>query len=326
MKQRILLTIIGFLIFNLSFGQENEKYSELINEAWKLYETREYLKSAEKYSEAFVALNNKGKSSDRYNAACSWAMANKIDSAFVQLFKIVKYDNYINYNHISTDTDLTTLYSDKRWSEIIEFVKANKEKVEANYNKLLVSVLDTIYNDDQKYRAEGEELINKYGWESEEVKDFRKIIIAKDSINLIKVEKILTEYGWLGTDIVGEKGNSTLFLVIQHAKTETQLKYLPMFRVAVNNGKAQASHLALMEDRVLLAQGEKQIYGSQIGTDMITNEYILSPMIDPDNVDKRIEEIGLMPLAEYLNHFDLVWDIEKFKKRMKEYDLTRTKK
>ena len=99
-----------------------------------------------------------------------------------------------------------------------------------------------------------------------------------------------------------------------------------MFREAVKKGNSQESDLALMEDRVLLAQGEKQIYGSQIGIDMKTNEYLLSPMIDPDNVDKRREEVGLIPLAEYLNHFDLIWNIEKFKKRMEEYDSTRAKK
>ena len=76
----------------------------------------------------------------------------------------------------------------------------------------------------------------------------------------------------------------------------------------------------------MLAQGEKQIYGSQIGMDGKTNEYILSPMIGPDNVDKRREEVGLMLLAEYLNHFDLNWDVEKFKKRMEEYESTRIKK
>src|SRR5680860_156187 len=102
MKKTTLFTIIGFLMINLSFGQENEKYSELINEGWKLYQTKEYLKSAEKYSDAFNVSKGKEKSSDRYNAACSWALANKIDSSFVQLFKIVKYDNYTNYNHIST--------------------------------------------------------------------------------------------------------------------------------------------------------------------------------------------------------------------------------
>lgn len=202
----------------------------------------------------------------------------------------------------------------------------NQKTPENSLNKELVAVLDTIQQDDQKYRVEEQELEKKYGWESKEMQDIWKIINEKDSINLIKVEKILNEYGWLGSDIVGEEGNSTLFLVIQHSNTQTQLKYLPMFREAVKNGKAKASDLALMEDRVLLAQGQKQIYGSQIGIDIKTNEYSLSPMIDPDNVDKRRAEVGLMPLSEYLKYWDLTWDVEKFKKRMEEFDLEKNKK
>ena len=99
----------------------------------------------------------------------------------------------------------------------------NKKTAEVSLNKELIAVLDTILQDDQKYRIEADELVNKYGWESIEVQDIWKIINVKDSINLIKVEEILAEYGWLGSDIVGEEGNSTLFLVIQHANTQTQL-------------------------------------------------------------------------------------------------------
>ena len=197
---------------------------------------------------------------------------------------------------------------------------------EPTLNKELVAILDTIYQEDQKYREESQDLEKKYGWNSKEVQDVWEIINVKDSINLIKVEKILAEYGWLGADIVGETGNKALFLVIQHSNTQTQVKYLPMLREAVKNGKAKASSLALMEDRVLLAQGEKQIYGSQLEMDFKTNLYVLSPMIDPDNVDKRRAEVGLKPIAEYLKFWDLTWDVEKFKKRMEIYDSEKNKK
>ncbi len=320
MKNTTLLTIIGFLIFNFSFGQENEKYSKLTNEAWKLYETKEYLKSAEKYSEAFALSNNKEKSSDRYNAACSWALVNKIDSAFVQLFKIVKYDNYTNYNHITTDTDLTNLYSDKRWNEIVEFVKANKEKVEANYDKPLVSILDTIYKEDQTYRKQIKGIEEKYGRESKEMKTHWKLIVEKDSINLIKVQKILDEHGWLGTDLIGSQGNSTLFLVIQHSPLDVQEKYLPMMRNAVKKGNARANSLALLEDRVALRKGERQIYGSQIGRDQVTGEYYVSPLIDPDNVDKRRSEVGLGKLEDYVSHWNITWNVENYKTQLIEIE------
>ncbi|MFD0836140.1 DUF6624 domain-containing protein [Mariniflexile aquimaris] len=320
MKKTALFTIIGLLMINLSFGQENEKYSELINKAWKLYETKEYLKSAEKYSEAFNLSNGKEKSSDRYNAACSWALANIIDSSFVQLFKIVKYDNYSNYNHITTDTDLTNLYPDKRWNEIIELVKVNKEKKEEKYDKTLVSILDTIYKEDQTYRIQIKGIEEKYGRESEEIKRHFKLILEKDSINLIKVKKILDERGWLGTDLIGSQGNSTLFLIIQHSPLDVQEKYLPMIRDAVKKGNARASSLALLEDRVALRKGERQIYGSQIGRDQVTGEYYVSPLIDPDNVDKRRSEVGLGKLTDYVSRYGIIWDIEKYKIQLLELE------
>lgn len=325
MKKTTILAILGLLVFNLSFGQDREKYSELIKEAWNLYETKDYKQSAEKYSEAFVALGNKGNISDRYNAACSWALAKEIDSSFVQLFRIAEKGNYSNYGHITTDTDLDILHSDKRWSEVLDKIKGNKEKAEANLDKPLVAVLDTIYQEDQGLRRQISEVEEKYGRDSDEMKTHWKTIAEKDSINLIKIQKILDERGWLGPDIIGNQGNTTLFLVIQHSDQAVQEKYLPMMREAVAKGNARPSSLALLEDRVALGQGKKQIYGSQIGRNTETGEFYVSPLQDPDNVDKRRAEVGLGTLQEYVSNWNITWDVEKYKKELPEIEKSRNK-
>lgn len=41
-------------------GQDYLKYYQLVEEASQLYDSNEYLKSGQKYSEAFIALGNKG--------------------------------------------------------------------------------------------------------------------------------------------------------------------------------------------------------------------------------------------------------------------------
>jgi hypothetical protein len=178
--------------------------------------------------------------------------------------------------------------------------------------------LDTIYQDDQLLRQEGDVIIKKYGWEkcweSEEMKVLVPKIQLQDSINLMKVEEIIHKYGWLGADVVGEQGNQTLWLVIQHSDPQTQEEYLPILREAVRNGKASASDLAYLEDRVALSQGEKQIYGSQIGFDSETQLYYVSPLEDPDNVDKRRADVGLPPLAYYVVEWQIKWDVEQYKK------------
>jgi len=314
MKQTTLI-IAFFLLTNLTFGQNIPKeYFDLVKKADSLYNAKDFKNSANIYSEAFKANGWKGPPNDRYNAACSWALAAVPDSAFFQLDRIATKSNYTNYGHITTDPDLNSLHNDNRWKPLLEKIKQNKDKAEANLNKPLVETLDSIYVEDQKYRQQIDGIKKKYGWESKEMKDHWKIINEKDSINLIKVKAILDKYGWLGTDVVGGQGNSTLFLVIQHSDQATQEKYLPMMREAVKKGKAEGSSLALLEDRVALRQGKKQIYGSQIGRDLETQLYYVSPLEDPDNVDKRRAEVGLQPLAEYVSHWQIKWDIEKYKK------------
>ena len=311
--KKIIFLFACFISTQVSLGQSVEYYN-LVKKADSLHNAKDFKASALTYSAAFKANGWKAVSNDRYNAACSWALANNSDSSFFQLNRIATKANYINYGHITTDPDLNSLHEDLRWKPLLEIIKQNKEKAEANLNKPLVAELDSIYTEDQKYRLQIDEIEKKYGWESNQMKAHWKIINEKDSVNLIKIKSLLDKYGWLGTDVIGEQGNSTMFLVIQHSDIATQDKYLPMMREAVKNGKAKGSSLALLEDRVALRKGKKQIYGSQIGRDNDTKLYYVSPLEDPDNVDKRRAKVGLEPLADYVNYWQIKWDVEQYKK------------
>ena len=295
--------------------EDQEKYAVSIKEAWKLYEQKDYTNSAKKYQEGFDAIGGKAYLNDRYNASCSFSLAKNKDKAFYHLFRVAKDSKYSNLGHITTDTDLDFLHKDKKWNELIAIVKANKEFEEKDFDKPLVATLEKIYVEDQKYRKEINGIKEKYGWKSDEMKAHWKIIHEKDSLNLIEVQKILDTKGWLGKDVIGRQGNTTLFLVIQHSDIDVQLKYLPMMREAVKKGNARPSSLALLEDRIALRQGKRQIYGSQIHRDKETKEMYVAPLIDPENVDKRRAEVGLGKLADYVGHWNLVWDVKKHKER-----------
>lgn len=320
MKKSPFLLALALILSFAVHSQDREAYQKLVDEAWALYESADYRESGEKYSAAFVALGDRGSVNDRYNAACSYALAGVPDSAFVQLFRIAEKGNYTNLSHLTSDPDLNALHDDKRWPEVVNIVKANKDEAEANFDKPLVALLDSIYEEDQKYRRQIDQIQEEHGWDSEEMRAHWEIINEKDSLNLIKVEKILNERGWLGPDVVGSKGNSTLFLVIQHADHATQEKYLPMMREAVKKGNARPSSLALLEDRTALGRGEKQIYGSQIGTHPETGEYYVLPLIDPDQVDERREEMNLGPLQDYVSNWGMAWDVEEYKKNLPKYE------
>lgn len=305
MKKYISLFFL-LIICNGIIGQTaSSKYNILIKKADNFYRVKNYKASALTYSQAFK-LNWKPQITDRYNAACSWALAGITDSAFYQLNIIVSTDNYANYEQISRDQDLKSLQKDKRWKEILEVVKQNRKEQEAKLNKPLIKMLDSIKIEDQQYRSRINDIEMNYGYKSKEMEILWKIINEKDSINLIKVKAILENYGWLGPDVIGESGNNTLFLVIQHSDQKTQEKYLPVMREAVKIGNAKPSALALLEDRVALGQGKKQIYGSQIVKSSTTGKDTLAPVEDFANVDKRREAVGLEPLDDYLEYFGIV--------------------
>ena len=316
MKTIGALAILTMVLANLKgYTQVSPGYMENVTKGAELYQKKEFAASAKAYSVAFALNNGKGTETDRYNAACSYALAGNTDSAFVYLLGAAERNKYSNYNHMIADTDLESLHRDKRWTAILTLVKQNKEKVEENYLKPVVAILDSVLEEDQKWRAGIMQLIQKEGMESAVVKERLQKMQYADSVNLLKIQKILDQYGWVGFDQVGRTGAMTIFLVIQHSSLPVQQKYLPMMREAVAKKQAVAGNLALLEDRVAISEGRKQVYGSQLQTDKVTGKNFLSPLEDPDHVDERRAAVGLGPLAEYLKQFDVEWDAEAFKKQ-----------
>jgi hypothetical protein len=182
------------------------------------------------------------------------------------------------------------------------------------FNKEVAALLDTVYNEDQAGRVKIDSLQKIYGWKSEQVQSLLKPMQVLDSINLIKIKNIIDTYGWPGPDEVGKRGAQTIFLVIQHADSLTQVTYLPLMQEAVKKGKARPQDLALLEDRILTDQGKEQIYGSQVRTNEAgKNEFY--PIKDETNVNKRRASVGLQPLEDYAKYFDINYVLPKSKKR-----------
>jgi hypothetical protein len=131
-----------------------------------------------------------------------------------------------------------------------------------------------------------------------------------DSTNLIQIEKLLLEYGWMGRSMVGDTGNSALFLVIQHSNLETQIKYVPLLQKSAEIGESRPSNLDLMNDRILMRQGKKQIYGSQVVPNNSGGQEFY-PIEDEVNVNIRRAKLGMQPIEEYAKLFGIEYKIPK---------------
>lgn len=314
----ILLLQVSFTLAGAQ--QYQNDYDDYKKQAETLYKQKEYRSSALKYSEAFASIGDKGTINDRYNAACSWAMANEPDSAFYHLKRVAASGHFTNLDHLRKDLDLQSLHQDKRWQEIITLVTKYKDEKEKDYDKPLVAKLDSIFETDQRIRWQADSLYKKFGPDAPELKALEGKFKMVDSLNLVAVREILDTKGWLGPNIVGEKGTQTLFLVIQHADLKTQQKYLPLLQEAVSKKELDPSSFALLKDRIDLREGKKQTYGSQIFRDPTTKEQFVAPLIDPDHVDERRKAVGLQPIAEYVKFFNFNWDLDAYKKSLPRYE------
>jgi len=320
MSRPLTFLLSLLLVANNTSCQVEKKYSDLAVEAEKLYQNKDYLNASLKYSALFSSYPDLIQPNDRINAACSWTKVNQPDSAFKQLNSLSQNETFHYFSALNLHPDLKNLQVDKRWDEVINRIKQNRRKTAPGLNYSIVEILDTVYYNDQRFRWDINEIEKKYGWGSDEMKILIKNTLLYDSLNQVRITGILNKYGWLGTDDIGIEGNATLFLVIQHANIKTQIEYLPMMRDAVNKGNARATSLALLEDRVALRQGGKQIYGSQISRDDKTGKYYVMPLEDPDNVDKRRHQVGLGPIKDYVSEWGIIWNVDDNEKFLLELE------
>lgn len=310
-------SIISAILLCFSFCISAQDYGVLIKQADDLYSEKNYSESVRLFSQAFSI--QKRDPQHLYNAACSAALSGQKNLAFEWL-NLAADHGWYNLNHLQSDSDLTSLRESTEWSELISKIQVEVDKIEAKIDKPLRAELLNIFNEDQSIRREYLAARDQYGHSSPQVDSLAKIMIEKDSLNLQSITRILDTRGWVGPELVGGQANQAIFLVIQHADLATQQKYLPMMKEAVLFNNANKSSLALLEDRVALGEGKKQIYGSQIGYDEVSGLSYVLPLIDPMQVDERRAGMDLGPIAEYVKRWNIEWNAEEYIKQLPEIE------
>ena len=118
-----------------------------------------------------------------------------------------------------------------------------------------------------------------------------------DKANMQRLDAIIKRFGWPGNRFAGIENAKSAFLVLQHADLASQHQYLPVLRAAVANGEADGSDLAMLEDRVRVRDGKPQLYGTQFKS---AKSMELYPVEDEAHLEQRRNELGMIPMAEYI--------------------------
>lgn len=161
----------------------------------------------------------------------------------------------------------------------------------------------------------------KYSW---------KLTEKNDSLNLIKVEKIIKKNGYPGKKMVGNQLSTAVWYVIQHSELPVMEKYYPLITKACEEGDLDQKYAAMMEDRILMYQGKEQIYGTQgagrlfINPETKQEEWtnFLWPIKNPETVNERRKSVGInVTIEDYLKSlgpdFKKTFTIEEVEKLTK---------
>lgn len=114
-----------------------------------------------------------------------------------------------------------------------------------------------------------------------------------------RVSEIVAAHGWPGRGLVGDDGCEAAWILVQHAvlEPEFQAACVPLLEAAVARGDAPAWQLAYLSDRVLVAEGRPQIYGTQYRMTE-TGKSVPFEITDVAAVDERRRAVGLPTLDE----------------------------
>lgn len=133
-----------------------------------------------------------------------------------------------------------------------------------------------------------------------------KQIPISDSLNLVRVEQIIKQFGYPGLSLVGPETNEAAYYVIQHS---TKIdKYISLIKKAADEKELRFTLYAQMLDRSLMYKGKEQIYGTQgkglqvLNKETGTNEFktVIWPIKDAAEVNKKRREAGFkLTVEEY---------------------------
>ncbi|MEU2269798.1 DUF6624 domain-containing protein [Streptomyces olindensis] len=146
-------------------------------------------------------------------------------------------------------------------------------------------------------RAEQDQVARRHALETGDGRDLVRI----DADNTAWLKQVIEKHGWPGIALVGEQGADEAWLLAQHADRAPgfQRQVLALLRDALEAEDVLPRHFAYLTDRVLVAAGELQVYGTQYTNDPGGENLRPYPVTDPDQLDVRRASVGLEPAAEY---------------------------
>ncbi|KGE12745.1 DUF6624 domain-containing protein [Sphingobacterium deserti] len=315
MRQIIIIMIISFLkpIFSQAQDRLVMKNESILAEA-----TADSLISKDEKKKAaliYITLIDKRTFSSFKTLlkACEFLLEIGEDKSAYRAMQILVNDlKYSNDEYVFSKKVFQTKALNKKWKEAFDKIKENKS---IYFDDELFVQLNEVYKQDQKIRQQRYKYAQSKNQSAEDLKNINDRISVNDSLNLKIIENILNTQGWPSHAKVWEAG-SAIFLVLQHAPLEKQMRYQSTLKSAAENGEISMQAYSMFEDRLNLRIGKTQKYGTQLIEDTVNKKVYLLPVSDIDSLDMFRAKVGLNPISDYVKNFGIKWSKDDYLKNL----------
>lgn len=262
----------------------------------------DYAAASASYQQALTQPS--AKAIDYYQAAQAAARNQEPKRALVWLTLAVA-KGYFSEEQLRTEENFASLASQPAWPRLLAQARTKQQQYEPFFDPALVALLKKTQYQDQQYRLLAEVAERKYGLNAPQMGEAMQQQERVDRVLSRRVDSLIARYGYPGKSLVGEYQKKAAFLVIQHSPDE---KYLPLLTAAADKDELPWSSVAIFIDRIKTERGEPQVYGSQLKS-QTDGHYLLAPIEDEPNVNVRRTKVGLGPLEEYLQQWEIRYQV-----------------
>jgi Family of unknown function (DUF6624) len=162
------------------------------------------------------------------------------------------------------------------------------------------AISDAALLKDIKVRVESDQAARRKLLAEPKSEGLARAVDAIDNANLAFLRRLISEKGFPTAAQVGNEGVHLTWVLLQHADQDPKLQseLLPVLEQRFSAGELPANDLARMTDRVLVARGKPQRYGTQF--DWFAGDFKLPEASRVAEIDSERNQLGMMPLADYV--------------------------
>jgi hypothetical protein len=250
------------------------------------YDAKNWAECASLWTAVGQRATGEQKTGALYDAACCYALDGRPDAAVASL-ETALAAGYWDVEHMRSDTDLEAVRMHPKWPAL----EARAAASFAAFEKTLVD--PALRRELLALAAKDIAARNKMTGPDDKVG--MEAVAVVDRETTARMKQVVAQHGWPGKRIVGVDGANAAWLLVHHADADVafQKTCLALMEPLVAAGEVTGKDYAFLWDRVAIAEGRKQRYGTQLDGDDV------APLEDPANVDARRKQMGMETLAEY---------------------------